>query len=185
MKFSDIKQLTDRGDYSVNVSWAYLEKQIEEFHSSPGGFDLDPDFQRGNVWTEEQQIKFVEYALRGGLKHSGSVILLNCADWDSGSEQPIECVDGLQRLTAARRFMNNEIPAFGLFRNEFEGNLDRSIVTFTVVVNKLRTRAEVLQWYLDINSGGTVHAPEEIDRVRLLLEQELAGPVAQTPGGPR
>lgn len=30
----------------------------------------------------------------------------------------------------------------------------------------------VLQWYLDMNTGGTVHSEEEIARVRNLLEQE-------------
>jgi hypothetical protein len=37
-------------------------------------------------------------------------------------------------------------------------------------INDLKTKAEVLQWYLDFNTGGTVHSDEEITRVRKMLE---------------
>lgn len=40
-----------------------------------------------------------------------------------------------------------------------------------ISVNDLKTRAEVMQWYVDMNSGGTVHSAEEIDRVRSLIEE--------------
>lgn len=40
------------------------------------------------------------------------------------------------------------------------------------VVNELATRAEVLQWYIELNTGGTPHADAEIARVRSLLEAE-------------
>ena len=36
-------------------------------------------------------------------------------------------------------------------------------------VNDLSTYSEVLQWYLDLNSGGTVHTEEELNRVQQLL----------------
>jgi len=39
-------------------------------------------------------------------------------------------------------------------------------------VNDLQTRGEVLQWYIEMNSGGVVHSDEEIKRVKKLLEQE-------------
>lgn len=41
-----------------------------------------------------------------------------------------------------------------------------------VNINNLQTRKEVLQWYIEFNSGGTVHTKEEIDRVKELLAAE-------------
>lgn len=38
-------------------------------------------------------------------------------------------------------------------------------------VNDLKTRDEVLQWYIDINAGGTPHTKEEIERVRAMLSR--------------
>lgn len=45
---------------------------------------------------------------------------------------------------------------------------------FKINVNNLLTRREVLQWYVEFNSGGTPHTTEELDRVRALLRKELA-----------
>ena len=41
-----------------------------------------------------------------------------------------------------------------------------------IVVNDLQTREEVLQWYLELNSAGTPHSKEELDRVKALLARE-------------
>ena len=39
-------------------------------------------------------------------------------------------------------------------------------------VNNLKTKAEVLVWYIEFNTGGTVHTEEEINKVKMLLENE-------------
>lgn len=36
-------------------------------------------------------------------------------------------------------------------------------------INDLATRAECLQWYLDLNTGGTVHSATELDMVAELM----------------
>ena len=38
-------------------------------------------------------------------------------------------------------------------------------------VNDLKTEKEVLQWYIDMNAGGTPHSSEEIQRVREMIEK--------------
>lgn len=71
MNYKDIKKLTSRSNY--NVQWgmdqilfniAALNENILDKKgqiTNKKGLVLNPDFQRGHVWTEEQQIKFVEY----------------------------------------------------------------------------------------------------------------------------
>ena len=39
-----------------------------------------------------------------------------------------------------------------------------------VNVNDLQTKREVLQWYIEMNSGGTPHTEAEIERVKKLME---------------
>jgi hypothetical protein len=41
--------------------------------------------------------------------------------------------------------------------------------TLIIHVNNLKTEKEVLQWYIDMNAGGTPHTTEEIDRVKKLI----------------
>jgi len=69
------------------------------------------------------------------------------------------------------RFMNNEIKVFGSYLNDFEDKLPRDI-DLLFNVNNLKTRKEVLQWYIEFNSAGTPHTDEEINRVKMLLENE-------------
>jgi hypothetical protein len=170
MKFRDIPQFP-RANYRVTVSWKYLEEKINDFCTEKlAPLNLEPDFQRGHVWTEEQQVKYVEYALRGG--ESGLELYFNCPGWMDDYRGPFEIVDGKQRLQAARQFLNNKIKAFGYFYKEFEGSLSTLDVVFYFNIANLKSRKEVLQWYLDFNSGGTVHSQEELDRVKALLEKE-------------
>jgi len=176
MRFRDIPQLTPDSGYRANIPWRSVEDWLAgyQFDVSTGfaSLNLDPDFQRGHVWTRAQQIAYVEFGLRGG-KWS-NMLRFNCTGWNRRMEGPFEIVDGKQRLEAVRAFLRDDIPAFGLKRSEFEDQLRGFEPDFLVLINNLDTRAEVLQWYLEINSGGIAHSPEEIARVQQLLEVEQA-----------
>lgn len=174
MRFSDIKPFTKDGNYEVNVGLKYLERTLKNYEEDYG-LELNPDFQRGVVWTEEQQIAYVEFFLRGGK--TARVIYFNCPSFSRNvkeNDSPMVCVDGLQRLTAIRKFLNNELKVFGSYLNGFEDKdiMLRGLGLLRFNINNLQTRKEVLQWYLDFNTGGTVHSQDEINRVKRLLENE-------------
>lgn len=38
-------------------------------------------------------------------------------------------------------------------------------------INDLMNRKDVLKWYIEMNSGGTVHSKDEIDRVTKLMNE--------------
>lgn len=164
--FADIPQFP-RAHYEVSVGWSYLEEHLAKQDPQ---VVLEPDYQRGHVWTPAQQSAFVEYALMGG--ENSMVITTNCPGWMADFRGPYELVDGLQRVTAVLRFLRNEIPAFGALRSGYAGRLTLNGPNFRWRVCALPTRAEVLRLYLLLNAGGVVHSAEEIERVRGLLEQE-------------
>lgn len=143
MKFGDITQLTSDGSYQINVELKYAVKNIEEWIEDKSYYNLqlNPDFQRGNVWTEKQQIRYIEYLLRGGK--SARIIYFNKPSWMSYNEindyDDFVVVDGLQRLTAVMKFMNNELKVFGYYLNEFEDKLPRSI-DLLFNINNLKTK---------------------------------------------
>ena len=117
-------------------------------------------------------MSFIEYVLRGGK--SGKILYFNNPSWNHMKYEGYNdfvCVDGLQRITAIRRFLNNEIRAFGQFYYEFGGMTDIVRHDMLVNVNDLQTKREVLQWYIEMNSGGTPHTEEEIERVKKLMEE--------------
>lgn len=174
-KFQNIPQFTRVPGYSVDVPWAYLKNHLareQEAAQEGGGIDLNPDFQRGHVWTPEKQTAFVEFILRGG--ESAKNLYFNCPNFRSGNTKGYVLVDGKQRLTAALAFLDDQVPVFGGWvYSDFTDKMDFLTARFRWNVNDLHTRAEVLQWYLDLNTGGVVHTNEEIEKVRALLAQEL------------
>ena len=174
-KFADIPRFTRDGNYCVDISLDYFPSAMKHYREEYG-LDLDVDFQRAHVWSDEQASAFVEHILRGG--RGSETIRFNMASWSSGKTPeehgvtPMVCVDGKQRLTAVERFLNDEIPAFGSYRSEYTDRPRMVIAGLKFMVNDLATRREVLQWYLDINSGGVAHTETELDKVRALLAEE-------------
>lgn len=178
MRCDEIEQFTRSGSYRVDFSMRGLIENIDNYERKMGLL-LCPDFQRGHVWTKEQQSAFVEYFLRGG--RSGTTIYLNHPFWNSmghgkGSYREFTLVDGYQRISAVRSFLGGEVPVFGgKYISDFEDDWlfdDHTLHAFTVCINDLKSRAKVLQWYIDMNRGGTPHSREEIARVEKLLSEE-------------
>lgn len=169
MNFKDIPQLTRDGHYRADTSLEDLQCAVERYQSQYG-LNIDPDFQRPHVWNQDKQTKFIEFILRGG--NSARIIYLNHPGWMKSFDGEMVLVDGKQRLSAALAFLNNEIPVFdGHYFQEFTDRIHSGIY-FTFCINNLKTRKEVLQWYLDLNTGGVVHTNEEIEKVRNLLDKE-------------
>lgn len=84
MRFRDIPQFISDGSYQVNMSWEYLIEWLDQ-RIKEEGLQLNPDFQRGHVWTEEQQIKFLEFILQGGK--TGRTLYFNDPYWHSISQR--------------------------------------------------------------------------------------------------
>lgn len=168
MNFNEIKQFT-QANYHVNHSWDYLKEWLEKKEKEVG-LELEPDFQRVHVWNDEKRSKYVEYILKGGI--SGRAIYFNCSSWMKDFNTPLILVDGLQRVTAVLKFLNNEIAIFdGKYFKDIEGRLPLH-ASFDVHINDLTTRKDVLKWYIDLNDGGVAHTSEEIKKVKGLLGLE-------------
>ena len=166
MKFSDLPRRITPGHYQVDVSWRDLKEHVArwtEHKLSP--FNMNPDFQRGHVWTRDQQIAYVEFKLSGGA--GSDIIYCNCPGWMNDFKGPFVLVDGLQRLTAALRFLDGEIPAFGYYIGDFEDKPYSA--DFKFAVNNLKSQKDVLTWYVQMNEGGTPHSIEELTRVKAMI----------------
>lgn len=170
LDFNQIPQFP-KAHYQIDVEWRRLEQQLagwgEDFQ-----VELDPDFQREHVWTQAQQVAYIEYVLMGG--EVAKEITWNCPGWDKMLVIPnsMQLVDGKQRLEAARAFMRGDLAIFGgRYLKDFTGHL-RYYAGFKFKVCSLEKREDILQLYLNINAGGTPHTAAEINRVRALLEEE-------------
>lgn len=172
-----------RATYTVDIHLSALEdflaRQQADIESMGGSFELEPDFQRGHVWNAGQRIRFVEGLLRSTANCG---LLFNCPGWERagvpGGDIPdhtFQCVDGLQRLTAVRKFMAGEFSVFDeLYACDLQGTpFDPRRYRVSVSVFEFNHRHDLLDFYIRLNRGGTVHSDEELERVQDLLEKAL------------
>lgn len=168
MKFLEIPKLYSASTmYKVDNPIETLPEWIRE-HQESMGLELNPDFQRGHIWNKEQQIKFIEFILAGG--QTGLNLYFNHPGWMNDFKGEFVCVDGLQRITTIQKFIDNQIKAFGLYYNEFEGILP-STFSVKININDLKEKSDVLKWYLEINFSGTVHTEDEYTRVSEMINE--------------
>lgn len=177
-RFEDIPKFIQHGMYEVDIRPDSLMSTIAE-HVKSDGLQLDPDFQRGHVWSTAQQRAYIEFFLRGGK--TARVLYFNCPSWYRAANPPIDyndfvIVDGKQRLEAWRKFFANKLKVFGSYQRDFTDHIRGSTHTMKMNVNDLQSKADVLRWYLDMNSGGTVHSNQDLVRVKKLLKLATSGP---------
>lgn len=144
------------------------------------GLNLDPDYQRGHVWTFNQQAKFIGHLIEGGtcanpIINTGPEGKMLYGLYKNG-DPASEILDGKQRITAMLYFSDGKIPARltdgrNIYVNDMNALSQTSMrmsigVSYQIVE---LTREKCLHWYIKLNRGGTVHTDAEIERVRSML----------------
>lgn len=102
---------------------------------------------------------------------SGGDIFWNAPGWHTGENTEMELVDGKQRLNAVLSFLRNEIPVFGMTLDQYEGKPDAIRHRFKFHINDLENRVDVIQWYLDMNTGGSIHTTKDLAPAYALLKK--------------
>lgn len=178
MKFKDIEKFP-HSNYSSDVDWLTMDTQIASFGQG-GGVNLNPVYQRGYVWSDAQRTAYIEYILKGG--RTGKDIYFNAVNWQgSGPMGVLELVDGKQRIEAVRSFLSNKTPIFnGHYYKDFTDRIRLGQASFKFHINNLSSPLEVVDWYLGLNTGGSVHTPKDLEvahayrkeiKSRLVLDQ--------------
>jgi uncharacterized protein with ParB-like and HNH nuclease domain len=174
MKYADIVKHT-RFPSPLNTDMKYLFVNLDAW-GKDYGVDLNPDFQRGHVWTTQNRTAYLEFLLRGGRTPP---FLFNSPAYagnratNSDLSDTIVLVDGKQRLSSIQLFIANAVPVFnGTLFDDFE---DKNILLRSVgleySINSLQRKSDLLNWYLDMNSNCVAHDPKELGRVRLMLSK--------------
>ena len=90
----------------------------------------------------------------------------------AANKRPLELVDGQQRIKTVLAFLKNEIPIFGgHFYKDIQGNMNIFNTVFHFHVNKLQTEKEVIEWYLRLNTGCSIHTEKDLKPAYEILKQ--------------
>jgi len=168
-------------DTGVDIDWRSLALYVREGRDrqgEPNPMNLNPDYQRGPVWDEQRQRRFIGHCLEGGRQQSMYV-----QRDETYADLTEEVIDGQQRLRAIAAFIYGEIPGEVYHEGQWQelwyrdfNEVDRTSLRLSSrVVYGDWPREERLKFYLRLNSGGVAHTEEELDRVRALLVAHEGG----------
>lgn len=173
MKWADIN-FFPHPTYTVNMDFEYIEIWLKEHNEGILKLDMDPAFQRGYVWSEQQKIDYIEYVMKGGF--SGRDIYFNCPTWNNFKNKEdsnvLTIIDGKQRLNAVLSFLHNEIKVYGeyykdwvsfgeIYKDTRKDKLGHE-ANFIVHIHDMKSEEDVVKWYIGMNNGGTAHTPKDI-----------------------
>lgn len=161
--------------FAVSSFMTSLNKMSLDYRAP---LDMNPDFQRGHVWSTEQKQNYIRNVLRGAVPESAMVVQFNCANWDNSDyhgDLPtgFQCIDGLQRVTAFNEFLNGQFRVDGLTNEDLAGSsfqINRGKMNFVVQIFAFQTKRDLLAHYLAINTGGTPHSESEIERIKTMMK---------------
>jgi hypothetical protein len=168
-------------DTGVDIGWRSLALYVREGrdHSGePNPMNLNPDYQRGPVWDEQRQRRFIGHCLEGGRQQPMYV-----QRDETYADLTEEVIDGQQRLRAIAAFIYGEIPGEVYHEGQWQELWYRDFNEVDRTSTRLSSRIvygdwpleERLRFYLRLNSGGVAHTEEELDRVRALLVAHEGG----------
>lgn len=125
------------------------------------GYNL-PSWQRGEVWSDEQKVKFIESAWMGlGL----GTYTVNVPPFDEDVPHRLDnlLIDGQQRISAIRDYLNDELVVFGARWSEVDIPDQRRFkqTKFACYQTESTDEAYLRNYYDLMNFGGTAHRPEE------------------------
>ena len=174
-----IEQLAEKSDAAVESE--YLERVAAReaaralteraMNAEPTGFTSE---LRTTASTPRPEPVRYEYKVQDRQVFLDAVNADSSAAYEATYVNATALVDGKQRLEATRKFMRDELRAFGQLRSEFAGRMRWHVTGLKWRVCAL-DRAGVLRFYLSLNGGGTPHTTEELERVRALLAQAEHG----------
>jgi hypothetical protein len=150
---------------TVQTTMAFVTMADHQYRSAPltageralGWFVLPP-FQRPPVWTQAQQIRFLESAWSG---LPIGVFVVNRPRFGSPYENWL--LDGQQRIGAVLAYAADEFPVFGYRFSEIANSDARRWhmgVNFSCLETNLEDVDELREVYDRLAYGGTPHEPK-------------------------
>lgn len=189
----------------VHLGLSASDRQVRELARSfreTFGLDLQPPYQRGRVWSEDQKVALIRSWLTG--TPTGVVILNDrtTTEWvDANGYDPVErgeamyaCIDGQQRISTAIDWFNDQlaVPASWFDTEDVtttEDTVDGPYVRWSgltlprqrhfanraqlaVAVARVATVQDEAAIYLLVNGGGTPQTDSDMNNAAKIAGQE-------------
>lgn len=183
IELRNIPFLTEENLYKKS-EWDEVIHRQSNYHSSlsfmyhdykKGILNLDPEYQRGLVWTLDQKQSYVMNLFLEKAVVAPTLIL----NWivEENEKNSFEVLDGKQRLSTLFDFMDNKFPlANGKYFYDLSSDDTRYILRLDVRYTRIEcicgrnlTLDEKIKLFLEVNELGTKMSDKHIEKVKELL----------------
>ena len=141
--------------YRIDAMW---DRPLHQGERKLGNFVL-PAFQRPPVWTQEQQIRFIESIWQ--RLPLGAYIVNRVTAVDSPYDGLL--LDGQQRITAIMAYVAGEFPVMGYRFTELDKREQQefALIPMAYLETKLENMDHIREVYDRLAYGGTPHEPKD------------------------
>lgn len=150
----------------LNVQSRQIEGLLHSYWNY--GIDTETDYQRGNVWSPEQELMLINSIFEN--VQIGSFVFVR-REYKEG-EKGYEVVDGKQRLLTLVKFAESRFPFRGRLYRDLRFSDRNHFDDYMVGYSEIRniTQAQKYKLFLKLNTCGQPQEPSHLNRVRKLLE---------------
>lgn len=159
------------GIYKLDLGWERTAP-LGEGERKLGNFVLPP-FQRPEVWTIEQKIRFIE-SIWNGLPLGTYVVNRVLTPWACPYDNWL--IDGQQRITAILDYVGDAFPIMGYRWSELtkQDQSQFGMTPMACLETQITDLAQLEDIYDRLAYGGTPHKPKELSKeARLELGRQL------------
>jgi hypothetical protein len=145
----EIDSLIENDDIRFSYSQRMLDSLISTYYSG-AGLDLNPSYQRGNVWTEDQKVALIDSIFK---------------NIDIGKRRPFreerqhyyEMLDGKQRLTAVLDFIEEKFRYKGKLFSELHRRDQNHLENYSISYAETEplTEKQKYRYFIKLNTTGT------------------------------
>lgn len=155
-------------DIRISYYQNSISSILHRYHHS--GVDINPDYQRGNVWEMEDKIKLLDSIFNNIDIGKFTFIEL---PYDRKRNTPhVEILDGKQRLMAIVDFYENRYKYNGYYFKDLHVNDQHHFRGYNTVfgdVMEYPTQDQKYEYFLKLNTGGKPVEESHLNKVRELL----------------
>lgn len=151
---------------------SYSNSTLESLYSKKYSFglNLDPYYQRGLVWTQEQNLALIDSIFKE--VEIGRFLFIDL-DWQGVGKHSYEVVDGKQRLSAIFDYIENKFSYKGLYYKDLCKIDVRRFNSLSIVWGTLHsstTKDELLEVFVRLNTHGVAMDKNHLEKVKRLID---------------
>jgi len=165
-----LEKLQEDEDIRFNYSQRHLESVFYLLYRDVG-LDLNPDYQRGNVWSDEQKVSLIESIFKNIDIGKFTIIKRK---YRKDFDFLYEVLDGKQRIIAVTEFFEGRFTYKGKRYQDLHPHDQYHFKSYAISYAEIEPLKDEqkYRYFLKLNTTGVPHDEEHLDKVREMWYSE-------------